>query len=312
MGGNVIAMMGAVGPDTDPLILIKDVYFRPATPSDVVKVGQPVCYNADIVGDYKERTVNPIVANAASNNASKATTYAEGAQTYDGRIFIVERPSASNIDNFAGAVLALGDLAGADGDKIKIAIPNGAMISMLTDVACILGETHLSIVSGEDNFTANTGDYSRHVSIAQETVDRSGTDGLVWGRLAEVAVADKTRQVHIHAEASTTLTPKDSGSVLVNKGAGATAAFVLPTVISAGTTFTFVNVEVQAITVDPGTGNKILLGNGTAAGADGEVLSITNADANDVGSSVTLVQDGDGDWIAAAAWATAPSVFSFA
>jgi hypothetical protein len=305
-------MMGAVGPDPDPLMTIKEVYFRPATPSDVVKIGEPVNYNADLAADYMERTVNPIIKNAASNNGAQATVYAEGNQCFDARIFVVERPHASNIDEFAGVVLELGSLGGADGDKIKIAVPNGAMVPMLTDVNCILGETHLSIVAGSDVFTANTGDYSRHVAIAQETIDRSGTDGLVWGRLALVAVADKTRQVHIHAEASTTLTPKDSGSVLVNKGAGATAAFVLPTVISAGTMFTFVNVEVQALTVDPGTGNKILLGNGTAAGADGEVLSITNADANDVGSSVTLVQDGDGDWIAAAAFATAPGLFSFA
>ncbi len=184
--GNIIAMMGAVGPDTDPLIESKEVYWRPATASDVAIVGQPVCYNSDLAADYKERTTNPAVANAASNS-DKATTYAEGAQTYDARIFVVERPASGNLHQFAGTILSLGDHSGADGDKIRIAIPNGAVVPVYTDANCTLDSTILGPSTGGDHYSISTGDGDpRAAAVAMETVDRSDTNGLVWARVFAV------------------------------------------------------------------------------------------------------------------------------
>ena len=179
-----VTMLGAVGPDADTFIDSKDVYWRPSDSTDVVKVGQPVCYNSDLAADYQERTTNPIAATAASNNAAQATTYAEGAQTYNARIFVAERPTSDNLHQFAGTVLSLGDLAGADGDKIKIAAPNGAVVPVYTDANCTLDSTVLGPSTGGDNYSAVTGDGDpRAAAVAMETVDRSNTNGLVWAKV---------------------------------------------------------------------------------------------------------------------------------
>ncbi len=176
-----IAMAGAVGPDAD-LIEVKEVFWRPSDSTDVVKIGQPVCYNSDLVGDYKERTVNPIVANAASNNSG--TTYAEGAQTYNGRIFVVERPVSGNLHQFAGTVVSLGSLSGADGDKLEIALPNGAVVAVFTDADCTLDSTVLGPSTSSDNYSIVTGDGDpRAAAVAMETVNRAGINGLVWARV---------------------------------------------------------------------------------------------------------------------------------
>jgi hypothetical protein len=161
---------------------IKEVFWRPSDSTDVVKIGQPVCYNSDLAADYKERTTNPITANAASNNSG--TTYAEGAQTYNARLFVVERPASGNLHQFAGTVLELGSESGADGDKLKIAVPNGAIVAVWTDANCTLDSTLLGPSSGSDHYQAVTGDGDPlPAALAMETVDRSGTNGLVWARV---------------------------------------------------------------------------------------------------------------------------------
>lgn len=172
----------ANGAGVDPLIELKEVYWRPSDSSDEVLVGQPVCYNSDLAADYKERTTNPVDDQAASNNSG--TTYAEGAQTYDARIFVVERPSATNKYQFAGTVMALGDANGADGDKITIAVPNGAVVPVYTDASCTLDSTVLGISASDDDYQVCTNDGDPlGVAIAMETVDRSGTAGLCWARV---------------------------------------------------------------------------------------------------------------------------------
>lgn len=172
----------AGGTGVDPSIMLKKVYWRPSDSSDVAKVGQPVCYNSDLAADYKERTTNPVDAQAASNNSG--TAYAEGAQTYDARIFVVERPSATNKYQFAGTVISLGDLAGADGDQLEIAVPNGAVVPVYADASCTLDETVLGISASDDDYQVCTNDGDPlGVAIAMETIDRSGTAGLCWARV---------------------------------------------------------------------------------------------------------------------------------
>jgi hypothetical protein len=175
--------MGAVGgPAPDPLMEVKEVFWRPATATTVVKIGQPVCYNSDLAADYKERTTTPVDANAASNNTG--TVYAEGAQTYNARIFVVEEPAAGNLHQFAGTVLELGSKSGADGDKLKIAVPNGAVVPVYTDANCTLDSTVLGVSSGSASYQIVTGDGDPlAVAVAMETVNRSGTNGLAWARV---------------------------------------------------------------------------------------------------------------------------------
>jgi len=159
----------------DTVAEVKRVVFRPATASDVLKVGDSVCYNWDLAADYDERTTNPV--------NSGGTTYAEGAQTYNARFLIVEKPDSENLQNYAGVVKALGSKTGADGDVIEIYIPNGAVVPVMAGIYCYKGVTVLAAQDGSYSLENPVyGSAFACVAIAMETVDRT-TDGLVWARL---------------------------------------------------------------------------------------------------------------------------------
>ena len=149
----------------------KRVYWRPDTEATVIKVGQPVCYNSDIVKDHKERTVDPTHLGLTKD------TYAEGEQEFTGRLFIVEEPLTANLHAWAGIVKSLGPEAGGDGDMIEIWIPTeGAVVPVISDQNCVLDRTIIGIRNGE----AATSYPGRPIGVAIETKDRSDTDGFVW------------------------------------------------------------------------------------------------------------------------------------
>ena len=151
----------------DPIAVAKRVFFRPATSSDKIKVGDSVCYNWDISSDHKERTVDP------THFGLTIDTYAEGEQEFTGRMFIVEKPDSENLQNYAGVVKCLGPKAGADGDMIEIWIPNGAMVPVRAGVYCYKGVTVLAIQDGSYSLeTPIYGTESATVAIAMETIDR--------------------------------------------------------------------------------------------------------------------------------------------
>ena len=50
----------------DPIAQSKRVFFRPDSDTDTIRVGQLVCYNSDIEGDHKERTVDPTCLHRAA------------------------------------------------------------------------------------------------------------------------------------------------------------------------------------------------------------------------------------------------------
>jgi len=161
----------------DPIAIAKRVFFRPATSSDVIKVGDSVCYNWDISSDHKERTADP------THFGLTEDTYAEGEQEFTGRMFIVEKPDSENLQNYAGVVKCLGPKAGADGDMIEIWIPNGAMVPVRAGIYCYKGVTVLAVQDGSYSLENPVyGSAFASVAIAMETVDRT-TDGLVWARL---------------------------------------------------------------------------------------------------------------------------------
>lgn len=167
MGNDVNVMMpGAI----DPIAETKAVYFRPDSSTDVVRVGDLVCYNWDLETDYKERDETPI---------SGGTAYAEGAQNYNGRLFVVEKPATANLPHFAGVVSRLGALAGADGDLIEIFIPNGATVPVMIDMDTETGRTIVGVRDG-----AYEGSYpGRPIGIAMEEVIANAADALCWVKL---------------------------------------------------------------------------------------------------------------------------------
>jgi len=164
----------------DTIAETKEVVYRPSTATDTVRVGDLVCYNSDLAADYKEKTSNP---------SDGGTTYAEGSQTYTGRLLIVEKPASTNLHQWAGVVASLGRKAGADGDLLQIFVPkDGAVVPVMCDKSVTRGETVLAVKM--DQYEATSPVYGgstasfRVIGLAEETVDRSSTDGLVWMRMS--------------------------------------------------------------------------------------------------------------------------------
>jgi len=167
----------------DPIAQTKRVFFRPDTDTtSILKVGHAVCYNSDIVGDHKERA--GVVRPPTDEHLGGAgTAYAEGAQTYTGRLFIVERPTTENQQAFAGIVKCLGPKAGADGDMIEIFVPNGAVVPVWTDCDCEINQTILALE--DDNYVLTTSGWGRPIGVAMEDVDRSSIPGLCWAKISD-------------------------------------------------------------------------------------------------------------------------------
>jgi len=182
----------------DPIAQSKRVFFRPVDPTDVLKVGYAVCYNSDSVLDHKERAVDP------THLGLTIDTYAEGAQDFTGRIFIVEKPSDDNEEAFAGIVKVLGPKAGADGDMVEIWVPNGAMLPCYVEADCVVRRTPLYVKSG--SYYLND-DGSKIVGLAQETITRT-TAGLCWAKV--------DRQLNLNA-ISTVYLPAASGDARIKQ-----------------------------------------------------------------------------------------------
>jgi hypothetical protein len=166
----------------DTMRAVKTVTFRPSTAADTVRVGDLVCYNSDLAADWKEATSNRLSGDFGGENA---TTYAEGAQTYNARFLVVEKPADANLEHFAGIVTALGPQGGADGDTLQICpLVAGAVVPVYTDVNCTINQSVLGVSSGSYLAQLSTGDDSPlAIGVAVETVDRSNTNGLVWMRM---------------------------------------------------------------------------------------------------------------------------------
>jgi hypothetical protein len=160
----------------------KRVYFRPTTAADTIRVGDCVCYNSDVSSDHKERTSAP---HSSHLGGSGATSYAEGSQTYTGRLFCVEKPADANLEKFAGIVKSLGPEGGADGDLIEIfQLTEGAVVPVYCSANCTLDVTVLGVEAGAYAAGLVTGgDDPLGIGVAVETVNRSNTNGLVWMRM---------------------------------------------------------------------------------------------------------------------------------
>lgn len=169
----------------DPIAQSKRVFWRPVTSTTVLKIGQPVCYDSDCVHDHKERTVDP------THLGLTIDTYAEGAQEFTGRLFVVEEPLTANLMSFAGIVKSLGPKDGADGDMIEIYVPNGAVVPCWIDASVTLDATILGIRNGEADLSYP----GRPIGIAKETIDRT-TAGLCWVKIDPDAFVYQSGQVN--------------------------------------------------------------------------------------------------------------------
>jgi len=143
--------------------------------------GMPVCYNYDttdnVLGYSKSEG-----GEDARNQTTKTTT-AEGYQN-EGKFLRVENPATANLNWFAG-VVAAGGYVGKVGPKwVDIYEPNGAIVPVRTNASCTVGATILGIGDGLQYFAISTGDDDpMPVAVAEETVDRSGTTGLVLAKV---------------------------------------------------------------------------------------------------------------------------------
>lgn len=175
----------------EPLVVKKEVVFRPATSTDTLKVGYAVCYNQDSVKDWEGNT-------ATQHNLSRtAVAFADGSQDFNARFLEVEKPATANLPFFAGIVAE--ESAGAvSGDIITILVPTQTcVVPIYADVSVTLADA-MYIHDGDYdvNITAASGTL---IGAAVETIDRSGTAGKCWMRyrypgitganLADTAVA---------------------------------------------------------------------------------------------------------------------------
>lgn len=152
------------------------VRFRYTNDSGATKTiyqGEPMCYVYD--------TTNNILGWDKENEEAGSTT-AEGYQN-EGKFLIVENVAADNMQWFAG-VVAEGSWCGkqvADGssEDIELYLANGGIVAVRTDCNCTVGTTPLCLASGSQEFTS----VGRPVGLAEETKDRSGTNGIVLAKI---------------------------------------------------------------------------------------------------------------------------------
>lgn len=146
--------------------------------STTIKQGMPVCYEFDATTNWLGASPTDSVI-----NPDPSTTTAEGSQN-EGKFIRVEDPDADNIQAFAG-VVADGSWVGTTGaQRIEIFVPNGAIVPVYTDLSCTVGRTILAVESASSALTVPlAASTARPVAVAQETVDRSSTSGIVLAKL---------------------------------------------------------------------------------------------------------------------------------
>lgn len=151
---------------TNSEALRKWVYFEG---TDTIREGMPVCYNFD--------TTDNILG--WSGSAASGTT-PEGSQN-EGKFMRVELATEANMVFFAGVVAGSAKAGLAGPCWLDIYVANGAIVPVRTSANCVVGATSLGLTSGAAALEAG-GDVP--VGVAMETVDRSGTNGIVLAKIS--------------------------------------------------------------------------------------------------------------------------------
>ncbi len=160
-----------VGKGNSQAVVAKRVYYEGTSR---IYEGMAVCYNYDTTSNL--------------TGVDSGVT-AEGSQN-EGKYIRVEDPSTGTFKWFAGVVKA-GSYCGTTGPCwLDIYVPNGAVIPVRTNANCSNTGTVLGISNGSNILQLSTGDSDPFpCAIAEETVDRSGTTGLVLAKLYDPAIA---------------------------------------------------------------------------------------------------------------------------
>jgi len=156
----------------DPLAARKTVYYEG---SSTIYPYMPVCYNYDTTNNWTGASVS------ATGVVTETGTTAEGLQN-EGKFIRVENPATANFAWFAG-VVAPGSYCNKVGPAVvEIIVPNGAVVPVRTNLSTTVGVTPLALGNAVQYLTSFSGS-TPVVGIAMETVDRSGTAGVVLARL---------------------------------------------------------------------------------------------------------------------------------
>ena len=129
---------------------------------------------------------------------------------------------------------------------------------------------------------------TEHIKLAEIDVDSDGVITDVRDLRGQAFLSyDQLRTIEAHTAADT-LTAAESGSVHTNLGATGAVTLTLPASAIAGTVFTFAVQAAYELRVDPGAA--------TIRDDSGQTIDkYKSADA--IGECLTLVADGNGDWV---------------
>lgn len=147
--------------------------------SDTLYEGYALCYNQDTTDNWNG--VSSVGFTTVASNVTESGTTAEGSQN-EGKFIRVEKPATANLQWLAGVVA--GHSTGITGPcAVEIYVPNGACVPVWTNKSCTIGQS-LGINNASYVLQAVTGDGTPvPCARVEETVDRSGTNGIVLARL---------------------------------------------------------------------------------------------------------------------------------
>lgn len=262
--------------------------------TDDLYEGMVLCYNWDTTDNY-------LGVNKATG--AEGTTTADGYQN-EGKFMYHEKPAAANIRFVSGVVAKDGKSGTAGPYHTNLYELNGAVLPVRANVSVTAGDA-LYITAGSYLVSNVVGDLL--IGYAMETVDRSGTAGLVLAKIDQPQMAIGGGPVAKTADF--TLAANDHNKVFTNKGDTGALVVTLPVASTVpGLKATFVIEAVQTIALSPDGSDRLIFGNDADACADGEDLTLTPADANDEGMNITIMSNGV-DWQVISAWAPLAAKF---
>jgi len=163
------------------------LYTNTSGSTKTIYEGEPMCFNYDTTANltgYSKSEGGEVDCQTDPN------TTAEGYQN-EGKYLRVENPNDLNLQWFAG-VVAPGSWVGqtvANGASLFLELyaPNGAIVPVRSSVYSTVGQTLLAITDSSQTFSsplyASSTSSCVVVAIAEETVDRSSTNGLCLAKL---------------------------------------------------------------------------------------------------------------------------------
>ncbi len=155
-------------------VVKKKVYF---TGTDTLPNGAHLCYNADAI-----RSAETNAAITAANDTAKTA-----ADEYRERAYQVEKPSLTNLNNYAGALVD--EYAGRTGPvevEIFLPISCGQKVNIATEEDCTIDSTILTVKAG--SYYAGGVNEGIPIAKAMQTVNRSETNGIVQALLVGITM----------------------------------------------------------------------------------------------------------------------------